>query len=337
MPRQKIDRTVFMNDLFMKLMDREKNRYRKDGTRYVTSASTAMKYIDYLKLINKGPFEDLVFLDDTSSVCAMISNYAISTQRNMLASIVTILNMFKDDGRYDSIAVFYGDKLLETIDKYKVCHRDNVRTERQKKNWVDIDEVNKVFNGLYDRFMSVRDLTRLCSTDYNNLLALVILSLYTLIPPRRSSDYIFMYLTDGTHRNAPDKNFLNVNNWILVFNTYKTSKTYGEQVQVLDESKNAKILDILRGYLKFHPILKKGTYRKLEDVRFLVSKSGNRLYCPNINTILQRVFKKRVGPSLLRAIYTTYVLSPELEKINEAAKSMGTSYDKLSRVYNKIE
>ena len=77
----------------------------------------------------------------------------------------------------------------------------------------------------------------------------LILSLYTLIPPRRNLDYMEMFICKNAGTDE-EKNYLEVNMknepYKLVFNKFKTSKSAGSQeVTVPDELKR-----IINIYLK---------------------------------------------------------------------------------------
>ena len=336
MPKKGDEPNEYMKQLHESLINRDTTRFNSNtGTKYITSNGTAAKYIQYLRLLNNGEnFNNFDFLKDIDAVKSKIQHYKITTQRNFISGIISVLSMYSSDKRYAKLLDMYKDELFEILDKIKTLD-PNERTETQKANWVSMDDIQKKFNALYDKFMNYKDKSKLWPKDYNSLLQLVLLSLYTLIPPRRSQDYAEMYLTNGGKDLDVSKNYFDIDGMHFIFNTYKTQQTYGEQIEELTEENDAKLLDILEVYLKHHPILKSGDFDSLEDVRFLVTKSGGRLYSTYINKILRRIFNKNVGPSILRAVYTSYILAPEIEKLEDTAESMGTSVNKLRQVYNK--
>jgi integrase len=97
-----------------------------------------------------------------------------------------------------------------------------------------------------------------------------------------------------------------------VFNVYKTAKKYGQQTVSIPE----KLMDTIILYLKSHPIIR-GKINKKTNVPFLVKYDGKPLDKINsITRVLNRVFKKNIGSSMLRHIY----LSGKYDNISEEQK-----------------
>lgn len=339
-PKRTPDPSDFMIQIYDSLINRDKNRFNSNnGEKYETSKTSADKYIQFLRIVNDGiNFDNLDFLKDIEAVITKIQKYKLTTQRNIITSVISVLQMYSNDKRYTKLLDKYRDELSRILEEIKTTTNGNDRTDTQKKNWVSMDDIQKKFNELYDKFLIIKEKDKIYFNDYNILLSLLVLSLYTLIPPRRSQDYVEMYLTNGAENIEKDKNYFDIDSMKFIFNAYKTKKTYGEQIEQLDEETDGKLLDIIEVYLKHHPILKTGDFKDIENVRFLMSKNGGRLYANYINTMLKKIFNgKNVGPSMLRAVYTSYILGPEIEKLEEAAEDMGTSVDKLRSVYNKTD
>lgn len=108
----------------------------------------------------------------------------------------------------------------------------------------------------------------------------MILGLYYLQPPRRL-DYINMIVTDELEPADKDHNYLVVRPKMMkmIFNTYKTSRTYGQQV--------FKVGKDLRGILKDH--VKVGEYLLVND------NSGKPYTDAQFSQYLSRLTKKLVG------------------------------------------
>jgi len=65
----------------------------------------------------------------------------------------------------------------------------------------------------------------LSAEDHKTLLDAVVLSLYTLFPPRRNQDYQRMdVIAKWTEETPKDRNYYDVKGKQFVFNTYKTAK-----------------------------------------------------------------------------------------------------------------
>ena len=95
------------------------------------------------------------------------------------------------------------------------------------------------------------------------------------------------------------------------------------------------LMDVIRLYLQHHPFANKLKHKK-HNVPFLVNYYGEPLMNSNdITKILNRVFGKRVGSSLLRNIYLTSKYADVIEDLEEDAANMSTSVDTALNHYIK--
>jgi hypothetical protein len=142
----------------------------------------------------------------------------------------------------------------------------------------------------------------------------MVLSLYTQFAPRRNQDYQFMKVVKFPGQaKDPEFNYYITDTHKFVFNKYKTAKAYGEQVfDVPDDL--VKSIDL---YLSKHPAAK-----KKQPFNFLVTWDGLALSSVNaITRILNRIFGKNVGATMLRHIYLSSKY--DVEEMNGDANKMG--------------
>ena len=67
------------------------------------------------------------------------------------------------------------------------------KTDKQMNNWLSNDNINEISKDLKSKKIKrVRN-----KEDYNNLLDYVVLSLYTLHPPRKNVDYSLMKISNN--------------------------------------------------------------------------------------------------------------------------------------------
>ena len=72
--------------------------------------STANLYIKNLFKINENkPYKSLAFLKKTENIMKLIEHYAVSTQINIIASILGVYKLFKDEKKYDKSKNSYMD------------------------------------------------------------------------------------------------------------------------------------------------------------------------------------------------------------------------------------
>lgn len=288
--------TDFVLNLHKRLVD-ERN----------VSDTTASAYIKTLNILNdKKPIKNLSFLKKYDAIDTFMATYSDNTKKTIYASIASVLVLFKDIATYKGVYNHYVAKMKQYADESKKVDT-TAKTEKQKENWIEWDEVKKIHKDLSDKVSSNKD-KELGETAFANLLQLVVLSLYTDLPPRRNQDYLKMKVANLKDEPTlpTDYNYLIVDKKVpvkFVFNVYKTAKQYGKQTLLIPESL-AKVLSL---YFKQHPILKsvKGNTKTFPIAPFLLSfGSVEPIVADNfITRILNKIFDKKIGCSMLRHIY----------------------------------
>jgi integrase len=126
-----------------------------------------------------------------------------------------------------------------------------------------------------------------------------------------------MYCVKKLGKDYPtDKNYYDMTTQRFVFNKYKTAKKYKEQVESVPESLQA----VLKCYLAHHPLAKQ------KEFKLLVKPDGSPLNTVNsITRILNKVFGKKVGSSMLRHIYLSGKYGKVVEDMEKDAEAMGHS------------
>ncbi len=171
----------------------------------------------------------------------------------------------------------------------------------------------------WDDIINIRDEIK---HNPNKIKEHLILSLYSYIEPRRITDYLLMKIASTPNKSTcTDDNFYVISEKRFIFNKYKTSKQYKQQVfDVPDvlcdiindfiDSQNLKDGDLLLGFHSYHQI--------------------------------NYVLKKLIGCSIdnlrhsyINKFYEHYIM-PSSETIEELAKSMGHSVETNLR-YRKFK
>jgi len=287
------------------------------------SSTTADAYLKTLYMLNdKQPFKNLTFLKNTDEVMKKLADYAESTKKTLLASITSVLSLEKEKTGYKKVYKFYYDKMME---KAVVANKEDtsVKTETQKENWLTWEEVlgkHKELKEEVEKYVSQK--LALTPVQHNALLSFLILSLYVDVPPRRNQDYLTMVVHSAKARekieNLPkDKNYLILKKKVpteFIFNIYKTSKTYGQQKVAIPEP----LAKTITYYLKRNP----------SQDKFLPFDKEN-----GITRILNRIFSKKVGSSMLRHIFLSSKYN--IAEMKEDAEKMGHSIEEQKK-YMKI-
>lgn len=287
--------------------------------------STASQYIRNLYTLNSSrPFTNLAWLKTIESVNLRLSEYAESTQKNLLSTIVSALSMLNDKPSYKKIYTYWYNQMMEKIHDQKQVDTSQ-KTKKQEDNWLNWDIVMEHEKRLEEETNHVLKNKHLSSNDWSTILSYMVLSLFTKFAPRRNQDYQYMKVVK-TEKEAvnEDLNYYVISTRKFIFNKYKTSKSHGSQVFEVP----ADLVSVINLYLNRHPNPKG---------MFLVNADGTPLESVNaITRVLNRIFGKNVGSTMLRHIYLSskYDVKEMDEDAEKMAHSSGLQHDYLKAEVN---
>jgi integrase len=207
--------------------------------------------------------------------------------------------------------------------------RAGEKSEKQKENWSSWTDVEKKDDELNKSAAEVMHKKHLTGPEAEKILQSVVLSLYTKIQPRRNQDYLNMLVVKKWSDNmSADHNYLDLTNNQFIFNKYKTAKKYGVQKIAIPDD----LLNILVSYLKHHPLWKESKGKLA--VPFLVSSGGVPITALNgITRILNKIFGKKIGSSMLRHIFLSDKYSALKEDMADDAAAMAHSVAEQQNTY----
>ena len=189
-------------------------------------------------------------------------------------------------------------------------------TPKQKAAEISQDEIKAIFDRLSAEATLMYNKKHRTVSDLLLISDYVILALMSgiFIPPRRALDYTAFKIKEI---NPAVDNYLEKNE--LVFNTFKTSKTYGKQTVSIPPALKA----ILLKYYKINP-----TDYLLFDSKFkpLTSVTLNQRLCRIFNN--RKIAVNSLRHSYLTSKYTS--LSKEQKLMEADVQQMGTSPSMLS-------
>ena len=296
----------------------------------ITESSLKL-YLNNLRRLNGGEFpKSFTFLKNVEAILEKIKDYKPNTQRSYIISIVSLLKqepkMKKLYDRYYTILMNFNKELKTNNDK----------SESQKENWITQDGVRDIYTNLTNEVKEMTsDKKKLTASEYEKLLRWFLLSLYTLQKPRRNADYQLALVSKTKLSGEIDPQFnhldLVAGKWF--FNNYKTKGTYKTQeMEIGEEMKEA-----VETYLKFHP-LNKLLKKKGGVVPLLVDFEGEPLQQVNsITRMLNKIFNKKIGVSMLRNIYLTDKYGDQLKELKQDAHDLGTSTNVIQSQYIKTD
>lgn len=268
-----------------------------------------------LKLNDNKEIKNFNFLKNKDEVLTKIKDLKPTTQRSYIISICSIL---RDNTKMKKTYDEYFELLKSYNDTLRV---NNEKSTTQEKNWITQEEVLKVHKTLKEDIEnSLSKKRKIDKQLFNKLLNHMILSLYTLIQPRRNKDYSLMRISS----NMDDTNFnylvIEKSHMKFILNNYKTEKKYHSvEIDIPDDLKQVILL-----YLKYHP-LKLELKKKEFNIPFLVEDGKELKSSTEITKILNKIFDKKISSSMLRSIFLTSKYGDLVNELKEDTKIMGTS------------
>lgn len=296
--------------------------------------TTALSYLRTLITLNdKKPLKNLAFLRNKEEVMKKISEYSESTQKTVLAALVSVLGLFKDKPTYKAVHRFYQEKMMEKM-KDAQNEETGEKNEKQKTNWMEWKEIKDLSNTMYAKAKEYASKKALTTKESDHLLNTLVLSLYTCVPPRRNQDYLDMLIVKKWNDKMPTtSNYLDLAGSQFVFNKYKTAKKYGAQIVQIPNDDVNPLMDVLTAYLRHHELYK--ATKGKEAVPFLI-QNGTPLTATNsITRILNKIFGKKVGSSMLRHIFLSDKYADIKQEQEADAEAMGHSVAEQQGVYVK--
>lgn len=211
---------------------------------------------------------------------------------------------------------------MTDVKQYRDDLEDQNVSEKERDNWISQEEVGEVYNNLHKSAYHLFQKKKLTPNETRHLMNLIILSLYYLIPPRRSMDYI-----EFKTRNIDPEKDNYMKGLKFVFNKYKTAHHYGRQEVPISRTLNA----LIKKWIDKFP---NQEYLLFDD------NNGSKLNATKLTNRLYSIFDgRKVGVNQLRKTYLTekYKALPEWKDMQKTANSMGHDIGTALEQYVKPE
>jgi len=273
------------------------------------ATSSIKTYLNILNSLGKkmnidGDYETF-YKKNSSKVLDFLQDEKPSRRKTILSALVVLC------GECDSTKK-YRVQMMKDQETYMTEEKNQSRNETQQENWLSWNEIKHVFEELEKEVkpLLTKKIENLTDKNIKKIQEYILLSLYVLIPPRRSLDYTNFKIKDVDQKID---NFYDVKKKEFVFNTYKTSKKHGEQRVKIP----VRLQSILKKWIAINP----------SDM-LLFSENGKELKQNQITNWLNKIFDKKISVNMLRHIYITEnVLKdmPKLTHLEEVASDMGNT------------
>jgi predicted amino acid-binding ACT domain protein len=292
--------------------------------------STIKMYVSNLmKLMKLFEKDNLKFLNKPQDISEKLSDLHYTTQRNYYNAIIVYLMSIEED---EDILKEYNDLRDDLNKKYEDEQATGTISDKQKDNFVDISEVNKMIEKMGEEIKEkkIKKKEDLTAKDKALLQVYIIYNIYTRIPLR--NDISGMEVINKraynklTESEKKEKNFLviNKNKMFFVINKFKTQSKYQELN--IDIPKDLEKL--LRIYIRINGM---GVLFK--------SSTGKPLSRNALSQLLIKTSKKYMGKSIsttmLRKIYLSSKYAKVKEEMEKDAHNLGHSVSMQQSVYVK--
>ena len=258
----------------------------------------------YKKVFDSGDIDTKKF-DDTTKILEHLKGMPPNKRTTILSALVIIT----DDKKYR-------DLMLDDIKEYNHEIGKQEKSETQKKNWVESDDIKTLWNNLKQNTDLIYKKSHLTPSDLQQIQSFIIVSLLggIFIPPRRSKDLVDWRIKNI---NKTTDNYLEKSS--IHYNSYKTAKCYGEQIVLIPIA----LKNIINKWIKVNP------------TDFLLFDTNmNPLTSVKLNQRLNKLFDgKKVGVNQLRHSYLTDKYADTMEqkkKIDKDMAEMGSSANMLT-------
>jgi len=234
-------------------------------------------------------------------VLKFLNTVKFNVRKTILSALIVISN-----GQKKHIIEKYRTLMIADCEKYNHLDAQHKMSETQKENWITWPEVIKMVNKLKLKVNYIFDEEAPTKKELLNLQEYVISLCYTMLPPRRSTDWTQMKLAN--YERTVDNYY---SKGVFYFNKFKNSKIVG--------SKSIECPPQLK------KILNKWISLIGERDFLFTTSDGDPLTSVNMVKILNNVFKKKISVNMLRHIYLSSAFGPELKKMEKIASEMSHS------------
>lgn len=277
------------------------------------SVSSLKTYTSILKNLYKRCFGIGEINPENFSECEKVLEQMKDLEPSKRKSILSALVVITDKKPYR-------DAMLEDIAKYNTLMDTHDKSDKEKESWLNEDDISSVLNRLKEEATFLYKKKTLNMNDLQQIQNYIIICLLggVYVPPRRSTDYCLMKIRNF---NKEEDNYFEKNQ--MVFNKYKTAKTYKQQTLVVPPE----LKSILNKWIKVNP------------TDFMLFDNNNSpLTNVKMTQRLNKIFGKKSSVNSLRHSYLTTKFGSQLEiqkEMDAVSKDMGTSSSTIQNIYLK--
>jgi len=276
------------------------------------SEGSLKTYVSILRSLHKkiwGGAINVKDFDNSKKVLEFLKELPANKRKTLLSALVVIT----DDANYRK-------QMMEDVSDYNKEINKQEKTESQKESWVSTEEVKTIYNMLKKNADLLYKKSAHSPSELQQIQNFIILALMSgvFIPPRRSLDYCEFKIKNI---NKETDNYLDKNK--LVFNRYKTAKTYGQQsVDIPVQLRN-----ILTKWSKINP-----------TDYLLVDTNNNKLNSVKLNQRFNSIFGgRKIATNQMRHTFLTDKYAETSKKQKEMEQDLTDMATNVPKSYIKLD
>ena len=332
--------------------------------KYEIAAKTKENYCYYTNVLRRMFKYEFPHLNEDEQFC-LILNFKITNNlldkhfsenhTGIYKNLFIFLCKFLNTPQHQKIHDLYSEKMNFVNEKHIIKRNQNEKNEKEIKNWVAFEEIEKYFEDYLRRIESIEFELHYIKKRLNPNLKknlkytikrkryekkfqeLIVLAVYVLCPPIRNDWYeVKINNINKEKDNYLDLEFGEKTQIQLILNNYKTYKIYGK----LEFPLSDKLCKLIHRFLvikkenevhlweKESEYLFESTYKK----RNSNSNSKNNISETDFSKFFTRILKKKfpdkqINIQMIRKIYTTSSkVFESVQKSKEISKVMGHSF-----------
>jgi integrase len=283
--------------------------------RPILSVSSLKTYTSILKNLYKRCFGAGEIDPENFSECEKVLEQLKDLEPSKRKSILSALVVITDKKPYR-------DEMLSDIAKYNSIMDTHDKSDKEKESWLNQDDIASVLSKLKEDATFLYKKKTLSMSDLQQIQNYIIICILggVYVPPRRSTDYVLLKIRNF---NKEEDNYIEKNQ--MVFNKYKTAKTYKQQTLTVPPE----LKSILTKWIKVIPA---------EIDYLLFDNNGSPLTNVKMTQRLNKIFGKKSSINSLRHSYLTTKFGSQIEvqkDMDAVSKDMGTSSSTVQNIYLK--
>jgi len=286
-----------MDSLKEVLKDKRPNLSDKSINTYASVLKTIMKNMK---------FDTVKQLDNDKKVLEYLAEMKPNTRKTRLSALFVLTENEA-----------YKKNMLEDVNAYNNSMKSQTKNDKENENWITKDELFEIYNNLKKDTNVLFRKKNKNMADLQDIQAFVMLSLFTLLPPRRAMDYSEMKIKNI---DKTKDNYIKGNN--LVFNIYKTSKQKGQQILAIPKE----LKSILNKWVK------------INDTEYLLfDNKMNKLTSVKINQRFKKLLGKNYSVNMFRKLFLSDKYSDTMEQMKDLEKDMEKMGSSKSQVNHYVK